>query len=192
MGFSELSMSLDILTYLESIQFFSLFLGLILSIILTILFILSVMLLYSLLMISVETRTFELGVHRMVGLGRKGVVSLLITQAGSFSVPAWLLGLLLSAWISGFTISALETAVQVPLHRGLTPGSIIAATLLGLLIPLVASILPIRAALSQVYIYIYICIYMYVGLLLELLGLLLGLLGLLLWLLLSDSPIYNK
>lgn len=41
-------------------------LGLILNVILTILFILSTMLIYSLLMISIETRTFELGVHRMV------------------------------------------------------------------------------------------------------------------------------
>jgi hypothetical protein len=63
---TDVTVDVPILKGMQSIQFFSLYLGLIMSIILTILFLLSCMLIYSLLMISIETRTFELGVHRMV------------------------------------------------------------------------------------------------------------------------------
>jgi hypothetical protein len=90
-------------------------------VLLTILTILSIMLIYSLLMIrcactaprnsatrpparrsfgqpcSIETRTFELGVHRMVGMPRLGIVELLFTQAASYSFPAWAIGLI-GAW----------------------------------------------------------------------------------------------
>jgi ABC-type antimicrobial peptide transport system permease subunit len=39
-----------------------------------ILFILSATLLYSILLVSVETRTFEMGISRMLGLKKFGVV----------------------------------------------------------------------------------------------------------------------
>lgn len=44
-----------------ALQFFELFLNLILSVVLTVLCLLSMLLIYSLLLISIETRTFELG-----------------------------------------------------------------------------------------------------------------------------------
>ena len=42
--------------------------------------ILSIMLIYSLLMVSVETRTFELGILRMLGMSRAGVLSIVASQ----------------------------------------------------------------------------------------------------------------
>jgi len=55
-----------VLDALDETRFFSLFLGLILNVVIVILLGLSVLLIYSLLMVNVETRTFELGVMRLV------------------------------------------------------------------------------------------------------------------------------
>jgi len=59
----------------------------------------SVLLIYSLLLVSVESRTFELGILRMIGLNRVGLVQLLLVHAMMFAVPAWAIGLLLGQFI---------------------------------------------------------------------------------------------
>ena len=55
-----------------------LFLGLIFDIIVLLFVILSILLIYSLLLVSVETKTFEFGVMRMVGLSKGGIISMII------------------------------------------------------------------------------------------------------------------
>lgn len=148
-GFPEIDVDMDILSSLFEIRFFTLFLGLILSIILTILCILSTMLIYSLLMISIETRTFELGVHRMVGMKRLGIIQMLMVQALSYAIPAWIFGLIFAQVLANQVLSSLEASVEVPIHKQLTDDAIIVGTCLGLLIPLVAALFPIRNALAQ-------------------------------------------
>jgi len=148
-GFTEVDIDTPILDEVRPLRFFSLFLGLILSIILTILFVLSFMLIDSLLMISIETRTFELGVHRMTGLTRTGIVSMLLVQAASYAIPSWALGMIVSQVVCVAVVNMLSSSVEVPMTSTLTPTSIIVATVLGLLIPIVAAILPIRDALSK-------------------------------------------
>ena len=148
-SFPQLSISMPILSSLYGFRFFSLFLGLILSVILTILFILSTMLIYSLLMISIETRTFELGVHRMVGMTTFGIIKMLLVQASSYSLPAWVVGLIISQMIAAYLSGVLEDRVEVPVGRLLTPYSVLVASFLGLIIPLLAAILPIRTALGK-------------------------------------------
>ena len=72
------------------------FLGIILSMIIVILFLLSVILLYTLLLITVETKTYDLGVLRVLGFNKLGVILLVITQALSYVIPAIIAGLTLS------------------------------------------------------------------------------------------------
>jgi ABC-type antimicrobial peptide transport system permease subunit len=64
--------------------------------IIVILFLLSVFLLYNLLLISVETKTYEMGVLRVLGFNKLGVVLLILTQALSYVLPAIVFGLILS------------------------------------------------------------------------------------------------
>lgn len=78
LGFYPVNIDLPVL---ESMQFFSnaiLMLGLIFDIIIVLFIILSVLLIYSLLLISVESKTFEFGVMRMVGLNKSGIVSMIV------------------------------------------------------------------------------------------------------------------
>ena len=54
----------------------------------------AVLLIYSLLMISVETKTHEIGIMRLVGLSKKGFVGMIMTQAAFFVIPSIVTGFL--------------------------------------------------------------------------------------------------
>jgi len=78
LGFFPVRMSMDVL---EQMQLFStaiLFLGLIFDIIVLLFVILSILLIYSLLLISVESKTFEYGVMRMIGLSKTGIINMIL------------------------------------------------------------------------------------------------------------------
>ena len=96
LGFGQIHTELDLLSALNELEIFSLFLGLILNIITFILLFLSILLIYSLLMVSVETRTFEMGILRMVGMTRGGIIQLLLIQAFLYAIPAWICGLFMA------------------------------------------------------------------------------------------------
>eukprot|EP00026_Physarum_polycephalum_P001697 Phypoly_transcript_01699.p1 GENE.Phypoly_transcript_01699~~Phypoly_transcript_01699.p1 ORF type:complete len:1053 (-),score=137.59 Phypoly_transcript_01699:52-3186(-) len=148
-GFNVISARLVVLGELSNSAIISLFLGLILNIIIFILLFLSIILIYSLLMINVETKTFEMGVMRMIGITRRGLVQLLLFQAFSYSIPSWVAGLILSQLFGVFVASWFEGITGVPISPVLTSNAVLMATGLGLLIPIVASILPIRNALGR-------------------------------------------
>jgi|LauGreDrversion4_2_1035121.scaffolds.fasta_scaffold56456_2 ABC-type antimicrobial peptide transport system permease subunit len=73
-----------------------LFMGLIFDIIILLFVIIAVLLIYSLLMISVETKTFEMGVIRMLGLSKNGIIGMILLQALMFVAPAIILGFALA------------------------------------------------------------------------------------------------
>jgi ABC-type antimicrobial peptide transport system permease subunit len=56
----------------------SLLLGLLFGIIVLLFVVISILLIYSLLMISVETKTFETGVLRLVGLSKANCISMIL------------------------------------------------------------------------------------------------------------------
>ena len=55
-----------------------LFIGLIFDILLIMFIVVAVLLIYSLLMISVETKTHEIGIMRLVGLSKGGFVGMIL------------------------------------------------------------------------------------------------------------------
>jgi ABC-type antimicrobial peptide transport system permease subunit len=79
LGVYPINMKLPILSELYTNRFSQMFLGIILNMIIVILFLLSVFLLYNLLLISVETKTYEMGVLRVLGFNKAGVVFLILT-----------------------------------------------------------------------------------------------------------------
>ena len=148
-GFHTVSSDMPVLSGMFTTNLLALFLGLILNIIITVLVILSILLIYSLMLISVETRTFEMGVLRMIGLSRLGVVELLLIQAMLYAVPAVVCGLAVAQAITaglGLVFTLLTAVVVNPFLRA---QSVALAGSLGIFIPVIASILPIRAALGQ-------------------------------------------
>ncbi|KYQ91201.1 DUF214 family protein [Tieghemostelium lacteum] len=148
-GFNLLDSSLPIMNVLSKNRYVALFLGLILNVIIFILLFLSILLIYSLLMIDVETRSFEMGVMRMIGTTRSGIIQLMLFKAFSYSIPSWAIGLV-CAQLFGFVVSAIfKNITGVPIPTKLSPESVLLASLLGFLIPIAASILPIRNALGK-------------------------------------------
>jgi ABC-type lipoprotein release transport system permease subunit len=148
-GYGRVWTPMPLLDELQDTQFVALGLGVILNVVILVLLFLSMLLIYSLLMINVDTRTFEMAVFRMLGQRRSGVVHLLLFQAMSYAIPAWILGLV-AAQIGGYALAKFfgdYTHIEVPAL--LTPTSIIVATVLGVASPILASLLPIRAALQR-------------------------------------------
>lgn len=95
LGYYPVLISLDILQEMKTYSQAVLFMGLIFDIIILLFVIIAVLLIYSLLMISVETKTFEMGVIRMVGLSKHGVISMVFLQGLMFVLPAIVLGFIL-------------------------------------------------------------------------------------------------
>lgn len=78
LGANQLAVVAPVLEELYSIRFASSFLTLMLNMIILLLAGISILLIYSLFVISVESRTFELGIFRMIGLTRSGLVQMLL------------------------------------------------------------------------------------------------------------------
>jgi ABC-type antimicrobial peptide transport system permease subunit len=61
--------------------------------------VISILLIYSLLMITTETKTFDVGVMRLTGLSSCGFISMILTQGVMFVLPS-----ILSAYICAYPI----------------------------------------------------------------------------------------
>lgn len=81
-----------VLKQMETYSNAILMLGLIFDIIILLFVILSVLLIYSLLMINVESKSFEFGVMRMVGLSKFGIINMIFLQSFMFVLPAVVVG----------------------------------------------------------------------------------------------------
>ena len=79
---------MDLLTLLKDYSNRTLMIGLIFDILLIIFVTVSILLIYSLLMITTETKTFEFGVMRLVGLSKTGFVTMIMIQAVFFVIPS--------------------------------------------------------------------------------------------------------
>ena len=149
LGFYNIKSNPLLLEALLPYDYAVMFIGLIFEILLIIFVVLTVLLIYSLLLISVETKTFEIGVMRLVGLTKLGFVGMIITQAGLFVLPAVLTGFIM-AWPAIFTMYKTLFNSSLGYMPSIVPsGSAVAGALfVGVLIPLLSAIIPIRRALS--------------------------------------------
>jgi hypothetical protein len=149
LGYDKVNVSLTLLRELEQLRIVSMFLSLIINVIVTALSGLLILLIYSLLIVSVETRTFDLGVQRMVGMSRGGVVQLLVVQTLVQSVPGCCLGLLMGHGLSAALLERLADITKTDLRLELKPMVLLQASIMGIGVPLVAAILPIWRALGM-------------------------------------------
>jgi len=79
LGVYPIEIDWPVLDQLYRTRFAGMFLGIVLNLIIFVLFILSIMLLYNLLLVSVETKMYEIGVLRVLGLNKLGVIFLILT-----------------------------------------------------------------------------------------------------------------
>lgn len=149
LGFYPVDMQLPVLEELSPLRFVEVFLGIILNLILFILFFLSVILIYALLMISVETKTYELGVIRVLGLNKIGLAVLILTHTLMFVIPAIILGIFLSIPANTYISNAFKANIGTGFDPMPTANGAGNAILLGFLLPIIASMMPLYTLLTQ-------------------------------------------
>ena len=79
LGLYNTGTNLDLLFHMQTYSFAVLFIGLIFDVLLLVFIVVACLLIYSLLLISVETKTFEIGVMRLVGLTKLGFTGMILT-----------------------------------------------------------------------------------------------------------------
>ncbi|CBZ37660.1 hypothetical protein, conserved [Leishmania donovani] len=149
LGFMQVSRSTPQLRGLYATRLFSVFVGLIMSVILLALALLSVVLIYTLLTVGIETKTYELGIQRMIGLTKENLIFLVLANAYAFTLPAWVIGLAAGQGTYTGARIAFAKLVEVQLPMLVTRASLGWATVAGLGIPIVASFFPILSLVTQ-------------------------------------------
>ncbi|KAL7696318.1 FtsX-like permease family [Lotmaria passim] len=149
LGANQVTMETPLLSFLYTMQFFTSFVGLIISIIVLALALVSIILIYTLLSIGIETKTYELGIHRMIGFTRIHLVMLVFTNTYFFTLPAWLVGIVAGQVGYWIVRAIIMSYVAVPLGLGVSGSAVGWATLAGLGVPFIAALLPIRSLISM-------------------------------------------
>lgn len=128
----------------------SLLLGLLFGVIIILFVVISVLLIYSLLLISVESKTFETGVLRMVGISKANCIAMILIQSMTFVIPSIVAGYCVSIPVlMQIYAFMLKGAVDVSISPVPSAGATISAVALGLTIPLLSSIVPIMTAMNK-------------------------------------------
>lgn len=148
-GFYPFQSSVLILGEMQRFNLAILFFNLIFSIVIMIFLVISVLLIYSLLMIGIETKTMETGIMRMVGVSKRGLVQMIFVQSFMFVLPAIILGyalcfpMLALCYTLIFEEKLEGTFLPVP-----SWDAALLALAVGFLIPLASSILPVIRVLG--------------------------------------------
>lgn len=98
---------------------------------------------------SVEQKSFDNGIMRLVGLTKYDYVAMILTQAFAFVLPSIFLAFVLSIpilWIVVSSVLHLDSGQTSYLPDGRAS---IQALLVGIFIPILSSIIPIQTALSK-------------------------------------------
>eukprot|EP01114_Cavostelium_apophysatum_P013966 TRINITY_DN3496_c0_g1_i1.p1 TRINITY_DN3496_c0_g1~~TRINITY_DN3496_c0_g1_i1.p1 ORF type:complete len:1078 (-),score=280.91 TRINITY_DN3496_c0_g1_i1:34-3267(-) len=148
-GFGQVTPYLLVLSSLQQTNYFSMFLGMILNVVIFILMLLSVMLIYSLLTVSVDKRSFEMGVLRSMGISTPRLVYILSLQAFTYSLPSWVVGLAISQGVATALMKAFGKVTYINFSSGLGGDAVGVATLLVVSIPVFSSFAPIRAVINN-------------------------------------------
>ena len=129
--------------------FGSVFLGLMLNLSIILIFLLSVLLIYSLLMVTTETSSFDLGIIRLVGSSKYSVIVIIIIQCLTFSIPAFLLAYILHFVVLGVISNLLSGISEAQISLQTTSGAFIYSFLICNLAPIIAAIYPIISLLKK-------------------------------------------
>ena len=132
-------------------SFALLFIGLVFNILIIMFVIISILLIYSLLMITTETKTFDTGIMRLLGLSSSGFVAMILTQAVMFVIPSIILAYISAYPALYFIFKKLFKNDFGDGGVSFVPGAVatVESIGVGLLIPALSAIIPIQRALAK-------------------------------------------
>ena len=131
-------------------QYQVMFIGLIFDVIVILFVIVAILLIYSLLLISVETKTFDIGIMRLVGLSTNSFIGMIFTQSFLFVAPSVIFGFVCYVPAMALVYSKLFTE-ELGFKPNYVPSThaTVQALILGILIPAVSAIIPVRTAIAK-------------------------------------------
>eukprot|EP00741_Cyanophora_paradoxa_P007415 tig00001128_g7174.t1 len=141
--------TLPVALTLKSTLFIRLFLDQIFNAVTAVLVFLGALLIYALLLSDVEHKTFDYGMLRALGMRHHVLVELLLLQSTWFALPGVALGLLAAFLLTIPTVRVIENVFSYSIPFNLEQPAVTYGVVLGLLMPLLANVGPIRRALSR-------------------------------------------
>lgn len=131
------------------VYFMRLFLDQILLLIQIFLIALGCYLIYSLLIADIESKVYESGMLRALGIQQYTLVFILIVQSLLFSIPGIIIGLVLSSLIYIPIASLLSSYIVVSIPKNLSGVALAMGIGIGLVVPILALFIPVKRALSK-------------------------------------------
>jgi predicted lysophospholipase L1 biosynthesis ABC-type transport system permease subunit len=113
------------------------------------LILLSVMLIYSLMVADVESKQYEMGMLRALGLKQISIIFITGVQSMVFSLPGIIFGLLISSFVNVIIVYIIYTYSYSEVSYLILYSPILIGIAVGLFIPMASNILPIKKALSK-------------------------------------------
>eukprot|EP00741_Cyanophora_paradoxa_P018892 tig00021105_g18238.t1 len=147
-GYDEVQAWTPVLDALYATRAFAMYFGLVVNLLFAVLVLVSVLLVHALLSAAVAARGRDLGILRMVGESRGQAAQSVLLQAAAYALPAWAVGLAAAQGACVPLMRQVSGFVGADLDPLLLARSVGAATAAAVLVPLSASLLPLREALG--------------------------------------------
>ena len=110
---------------------------------------LSILLIYSLMISDVDSKTYEMGILRALGLRQRSLVLLISMQAFVISVPGLVIALTVGVCLNIIVAFVIYTYSFAEIKYLIAQTPVLWGIFLGIFIPYFSNILPIRRALSR-------------------------------------------
>lgn len=149
MSLDSLKVSLPLLKKLDEYKFLNLFIGLVIQVVIFVFAFLCFILLYSHMLFAVESRSTEMGTLRLLGLTRGGVAWMTLTEMLIIAIPSWGLALFAAQFSFRTFANAANERFGTSLPELISASSIVMACVVGLALPVLASLLPVRKAMTS-------------------------------------------
>ena len=133
----------------EALANLAIFIQNIIYMILVLLLILATVLLGSLMVFSIDQKTYEFGMLRALGLVKTNIVLMLIIQGTVFAICGWAFGILLSWTISIMLQISFYLDIRLDADINFDYIAWIVSVLFGFLMPIIVNVYSIRSALSN-------------------------------------------
>jgi ABC-type antimicrobial peptide transport system permease subunit len=96
LGFFQYGVEMPILDMMVDLNLANVMLSCVFNVVLIMMAGISILLIYSLLMVSVDQKNLDIGIMRMVGVSKGGCTVFVLIQAASFVFPALIMGFIVA------------------------------------------------------------------------------------------------
>lgn len=138
---------MPILYQMARMSYFGMFISVILKLIVFSVFCLSMLMMYN--MIGVETRNFDFGMLRAVGINKKSLMLIVLVDSLNYVVVANIVAFPVSFWTLKLTTAIFTKFFGFDYVLAPTFDAIAIVSVIGFLVPIIAPLVPIQVSLGE-------------------------------------------